>query len=224
MISYCYASQSNKNTDSNPARPAGPSLYKLLFAYYIFIIFYTTYCRRATTSSKLLVPNFFLCLGGEERKEQAKLWVDGGGWTPSPLFFIGLFSFPKMDGSLRRHSTFLEAGCPPLEESLRRMKTAAAMLALIKKSWPPASHIESTIATTTLVHPKPTLEAHRIADPGSGEEVFQSIKHWFKPSPSGRTLPLHIAFCILHIHYILHNLLLTSDDKLEAPGTKLLQK
>ena len=32
----------------------------------------------------------------------------------------------------------------------------------------------------------------------------------------------NIAFCILHIHYILHNLLLTSDDELEAPGTELL--
>jgi len=65
------------------------------------------------------------------------------------------------------------------------------------------------------------VEAHQIANPGSGEGVFQSIKHWFKSSPSGRTLPLHIAFCILHIHNILHNLLSTSDDELKAPGTEL---
>jgi len=49
-----------------------------------------------------------------------------GGDEPFPPFFIGLFSFLKMDGSLRRHSTFFGGGFPPL-----RMKTAAAMLALI---------------------------------------------------------------------------------------------
>ena len=42
----------------------------------------------------------------------------GGGAEPLPPFFrIGLFSFPKMDGSLRRHSTLSEmGGFPPLEE------------------------------------------------------------------------------------------------------------
>ena len=37
---------------------------------YSYSLYFTTYCRRATTSSKLLVPNFFRCLGGEERREQ----------------------------------------------------------------------------------------------------------------------------------------------------------
>ncbi len=52
--------------------------------FYIHNIFYTIYCRWATTNSKLLRPNFFHCLGDEERSEQAKLWV-GGGELP-PLF------------------------------------------------------------------------------------------------------------------------------------------
>ncbi len=40
------------------------------------------------------------------------------GVNPFPPFFaLGFFSFPKMDGSLRRHSTLSEmGGFPPLEE------------------------------------------------------------------------------------------------------------
>ena len=65
--------------------------------------------------------------GGSRRNCE---WV--GGDEPLPPFFrIGFFSFPKMDGSLRRHSTFFGGGFSPLKESLWRMKTAAAMLALI---------------------------------------------------------------------------------------------
>ncbi len=44
--------------------------------------------------------------------------MGGGGGEPLPPFFrIGLFSFPNMDGSLRRHLTLSEmGGFPPLEE------------------------------------------------------------------------------------------------------------
>ncbi len=49
--------------------------------------------------------------------------------------------------------------------------------------------------------PKPTLETHRKADPGSGEGVpNQLLEHRFKPSPSGRTLSFGcFAYFILYI-------------------------
>ena len=113
-----------------PSPSGRTSLYILHFAYYIFIIFYTTYCRRATTSSKLLVPNFFCCLGGGSRRNCE--WA-GGGWTPSPLFAHGLFLLSDDWWESEKAFDlfpFWRGVFPPLEESLRRMRTAAAMLLL----------------------------------------------------------------------------------------------
>ena len=67
------------------------------------------------------------------------------------------------------------------------------------------------------------VEAHRIADPGSGEGVFPINKTLIQTQPVRQDPPF--AYCILHISYslyILHNLVSTSDDELEAPGTELL--
>ena len=82
-----------------------------------------------------------------------------GGVNPFPPFFaLGFFSFPKMDGGLRRHSTPSEmGGFPPLEERLLRMRTAAAMLLLSQFQFLASlipNRIESTVAATSLVHRK----------------------------------------------------------------------
>ncbi len=88
-----------------------PPFAKCMF--HIHYILYTFYCCWVTMSLKLLVPNFFHCLGDEERSEQAKLWV--GGFPP--FFCVGPNAFSGMDRSPRRHSenvtAFFQGGFLP---------------------------------------------------------------------------------------------------------------
>jgi hypothetical protein len=136
-----------------------------------------------------------------------------------PFFCIGLFSFPKMDGSLRRHSTFFGGGgFPPRRKSLEDEDSSSNACPHNFISWPPTSQIELTVATTTLVQ---STSDSRSEIGGGGFPINKTL---IQTQPVRQDLPLHIALCILHIHYILHNLLSTSDDELEAPGTELLSR
>jgi hypothetical protein len=99
------------------------------------------------------------CLGGEERREQAKLWVRGGVNSFPPFFRIGLFLLSEDGwGSEKAFDPFGDGGfSPPLEERLLRMRTAAAMLLVSQFQFLASlipNQIESTVATKSLVHRK----------------------------------------------------------------------
>ena len=72
------------NTCTKPSKPSlsGRTL-PLDIAYFTFIVYFILYCGRATTSSKLLVQNFFCCLGDKEMISQNCEWGIG---SPPPLW------------------------------------------------------------------------------------------------------------------------------------------
>jgi len=113
-------------------------------------------------SSKLLVLNFFCCLGDEERSEQAKLGV---GKSPPPFLCWAKCLFPGTDRSLRRCSEklyhLLQEGLSS-QKALKTVGDRAGDSSRIVCShnfvfWPPASQIKlitARIVSTTLLRRK----------------------------------------------------------------------
>jgi len=78
----------------------------------------------------------------------------GGGDPPPPLFRVGLFPLPKRMGVQEGILPFSEGGFPAQKKVSENEDSSSIACPHNLFCWPPTSRIETTIATTTLVHRK----------------------------------------------------------------------
>jgi len=130
-----------------------PSTYCIV-AYFIFTIYSTlsTVVKRRRARISWYRTSFVVWK--VSRGVHNKIVSGRGRMTLLPPFSCWANSPSEKDGSPRRHSAFFGGGFPPQKKVSENEDSSSIACPQNLFCWPPASQIESTIATTTLVHRK----------------------------------------------------------------------